>query len=64
MHPNFQQLMKEATRLMRAGKLQAATAAIQSLFRGRAAPAHPQPQPQPQPQRSTRLSMPPWVRCT
>ena len=29
--------MKEATRLTRAGKLQAATAAIQSLFRGRAA---------------------------
>ena len=37
MHPTFQNLMKEATRLTRAGRLQAATAAIQSLFRGHAA---------------------------
>lgn len=49
MHPNFQQLMREAMRLTRAGKLQAATAAIQSLFRAKAAnaPARAQPQPQP-----------------
>jgi poly(hydroxyalkanoate) depolymerase family esterase len=39
MQTNFQQLMKEATRLTRAGKLQAATVAIQSLFRSRAAEA-------------------------
>lgn len=47
MHSNLQQLMKEATRLTRIGKLQAATAAIQSLFRGRAAatPAPAQAQP-------------------
>ena len=45
--PLCQQLMKEATRLTRIGKLQAATAAIQSLFRSRVpeppAPAQTQP---------------------
>ena len=49
MQTNFQQLMQEATRLTRAGKLQAATAAIQSLFRGRTAEAPAPAQPQPQP---------------
>jgi poly(hydroxyalkanoate) depolymerase family esterase len=47
MQTNLQQLMKEATRLTRVGKLQAATVAIQSLFRAKAAnaPARAQPQP-------------------
>jgi poly(hydroxyalkanoate) depolymerase family esterase len=36
MNSNFRHLMNAATRLTRAGKLQAATAAIQSLLRGRA----------------------------
>ena len=35
MHPHLQNLMKEAARLTRVGKLQAATAAIQSLLRGK-----------------------------
>jgi len=49
MHTHLQELMKEATRLTRIGKLQAATAAIQSLFRSRAveaaAPSPAQTQP-------------------
>ena len=36
MHPSFQQLMADATRLTRAGELQAATAAIQAALRGSA----------------------------
>lgn len=49
MQSNLQQLMKEATRLTRIGKLQAATAAIQSLFHGRTerTPAHTPAQAQP-----------------
>lgn len=42
MYPDFQRLMSEATRLTRAGNLQAATAAIQAALRGtkpRATPA-------------------------
>ena len=50
MQTNLQQLMKEATRLTRSGKLQAATAAIQALFRGRTAEAPVQsPAPAPVP---------------
>jgi poly(hydroxyalkanoate) depolymerase family esterase len=39
----FQQLMREATRLTRIGKLQAATAAIQSLLRSRTSESVPPP---------------------
>jgi poly(hydroxyalkanoate) depolymerase family esterase len=36
MHPRFQRLMQDATRLVRAGNLRAATAAIQAALRGTA----------------------------
>lgn len=37
MHPNFQNLMQDATRLVRSGDLHAATAAIQQALQGQAA---------------------------
>jgi poly(hydroxyalkanoate) depolymerase family esterase len=44
MHPDFQRLMQDATRLVRTGDLQAATAAIQAaLQQPDGAPASPQP---------------------
>jgi poly(hydroxyalkanoate) depolymerase family esterase len=42
MNQNFQRLMNEATRLTRAGDLQAATAAIQAALAGRDTPVPPQ----------------------
>lgn len=45
MNPQFQHLMNEATRLTRAGDLQAATAAIQAALAGDAPPGTGQPHP-------------------
>jgi poly(hydroxyalkanoate) depolymerase family esterase len=42
MHPEFQQLMKQATLLTRTGNLTAATAAIQAALRGSASDVHQQ----------------------
>ena len=41
MHPDFQRLMNDATRLVRGGDLQAATAAIQAALHGQPAGAAP-----------------------